>query len=108
MNKDLSIENNAVIGAVPGWVVALLAYVLAVCVAGAPEIVPACEASFARPENCAPIFQRIMPIVVAGVLLIATVFGAQRALRGHGPTAALFLAATLIFLPLILVWQALS
>ncbi|WP_132950645.1 hypothetical protein [Rhodovulum bhavnagarense] len=88
-------------GIPPYAIWAFAAFLMLEAVMFSGQIVPYCEANFAQPQNCAPIFTKIFPLAISLVLLYPVVTGAARRMGGNRITAQVFvfLAA---FVPLMM------
>lgn len=94
-------------GVPPYAVVAFIGYLIALALVFSNQIVPYCEANFAQPQNCAPIFERILPIALAAIVVAPAIAGAVRRMGGNR-MAGLALAITAVLMPpLILGWHVL-
>ncbi|ARE40046.1 hypothetical protein RGUI_1905 [Rhodovulum sp. P5] len=92
-------------GVPPYAVWAFFGYLLALAVLFSGQVVPYCEANFARPQNCAPLFEKIAPVALAGIVLAPAIGGAVRRMGGNRATGLAFALAVTVLPPLILGWK---
>ncbi|NDK35166.1 hypothetical protein [Rhodovulum sulfidophilum] len=92
-------------GVPPYAVWAGLGYLLVLAVIFSDQIVPYCEANFAQPQNCAPIFGKIIPIFVAGIILAPALAGAVQRMGGNKATGLAFSFAVAVVPPVMLGWS---
>lgn len=92
-------------GVPPYAVMAFIGYLIALAVIFSGQIVPYCQAHFAQPQDCAPIFEKILPIALAAILLGPAVNGAVRRMGGNRATALVFALSVMVMPPLILGWH---
>lgn len=94
-------------GVPPYAVVAFIGYLIALVLIFSNQIVPYCIENFAQPQNCAPIFDKVLPIVLAAIVAAPAISGAVRRMGGNRTAAQIFAVTALVMPPLILGWQAL-
>jgi len=100
-----NVNLNAWDGVPPYAVVAFIGYLLALTVLFSGQIVPYCEANFAEPQNCPAIFDKIIPVALAGIVLAPAIDGAVRRMGGNKATGFLFALAVTVVPALILGWK---
>jgi len=91
---------------VPSYaVVAFVGYLLALAVLFSNQIVPFCQAHFAEPGNCVPIFDKIIPVALAAIILGPAIGGAVRRMGGNRTAALAFSFAVTVVPPMMLGWK---
>ncbi|GAA0290972.1 hypothetical protein [Rhodovulum strictum] len=92
-------------GVPPYAVIAFIGYLIALVLVFSNQIVPYCIANFAEPQNCAPIFDRILPIVLASIVVAPAISGAVRRMGGNRTAGFLFALTAVAMPPLMLGWH---
>ena len=92
-------------GVPPYAVLAFIGYLLALTVLFSGKIVPYCEATFAQPQNCVPIFDKIVPVALAAIVLGPAIGGAVQRMGGNRYSAFAFSVAVTVLPPLMLGWR---
>lgn len=92
-------------GVPPYGVWAFFGFLMLGAVLFSNQIVPYCEANFAQPQNCAPIFTKIFPIIIGLILLFPVVTGAARRMGGDRTTAQVFVFLAAFVPMMMLGWH---
>ncbi|MBK1636306.1 hypothetical protein [Rhodovulum adriaticum] len=92
-------------GIPPYGVWAFFAFLMLEAVMFSDHLVPYCEANFAQPQNCAPIFTQIFPILIGLILLFPVVTGAARRMGGNRITAQAFVFLAAFVPTMMLAWH---
>ncbi|TCO69210.1 hypothetical protein [Rhodovulum euryhalinum] len=94
-------------GVPPFGIVAFIGYLIALTVVFSDQVVPYCIENFAQPQNCAPIFDRVLPIALAAIVVVPAVSGAVRRMGGNRAASQALAVTAVLMPPLILGWQLL-
>ncbi|SIO29956.1 hypothetical protein SAMN05444722_1293 [Rhodovulum sp. ES.010] len=86
-------------------VVAFIGYLIALAVLFSNQLVPYCVENFAQPQNCAPIFDKVLPIALAAIVLGPAVNAAVRRMGGNRTSGLAFALTAMVMPPLILGWH---
>ncbi|MBN2905683.1 MAG: hypothetical protein JXJ18_03120 [Rhodobacteraceae bacterium] len=89
-------------GVPPYAVAAFIGYLLVLAVLFSDQAVPYCQANFAQPQNCAPLFGKVFPVIIGAILLAPALGGAVRRMGGDKATALIFSFCVTVVPPLIL------
>ncbi|MCO8145959.1 hypothetical protein NHN26_12065 [Rhodovulum tesquicola] len=92
-------------GVPPYAVVAFIGYLIALVVVFSNQIVPYCIENFANPQNCAPIFDRVLPITLAAIVVAPAISGAVRRMGGNRTAGFLFALTAVAMPPLMIGWH---
>ncbi|TCP43137.1 hypothetical protein [Rhodovulum marinum] len=92
-------------GVPPYAVVAFIGYLIALTLVFSNQLVPYCIENFAQPQNCAPIFDKILPIVLAAIVVAPAISGAVQRMGGNRTAGFVFALTAVAVPPLMLGWH---